>query len=262
MQVHDIDDWLWAAGTAGEVTLLGILCARRVYRTFPIFFSWLTFVVLLEPTFYWLLHHASEKTYYQVFFALNFPQYLLEAGVLIEIAASVLRPVKRALPKGLLYFLVGGMVLIGAVAFIIATHLNASTLAHPRYFQVINATMAILRLVTFLLIAAFSQLLGIGWRNHVLQLASGLAFYAAVTLIVELGHSHLRAGSDYASQFYALEHLRVAGYLCSLTYWCYSFARKEAPRKEFSPQMAQLLVSISGSTKRQHSVVARSLDLK
>ncbi len=261
MQVTDIDSLLWAAGAAGEVVLLGILCWRRVYRTFPIFFSWLTFVVVLEPTFYWLLHHASAKTYYQVFFALNFPQYLLEAGVLIEIAASVLQPVKRVLPKGLLYFLIGGMVLIGVVAFLIATHLNASTLAHPRYFLVINATMAILRLVTFLLIAAFSQLLGIGWRNHVLQLASGLAFYAAVTLIVEVAHSHLRAGPDYASEFFALDRWRVAGYLCSLSYWCYSFARKEAPRKEFSPQMAQLLVSISGSAKR-HSVAARSLDLK
>jgi hypothetical protein len=261
MQVSDIDGLLWAAGAAGEVALLCILTARQVYRTFPIFFSWLVFVVLLEPTFYWLLHHTSEATYYKVFFALNFPQYLLEAGVLVEIAANVLQPVRRSLPKGLLYFLVGGMVVIGIVAFLFAARLNASTLAHPRLFQVINAAMAILRLVTFLLIAAFSQLLGIGWRNHVLQLASGLAFYAAVTLIVELAHSHLRAGPDYASQFFALDRLRVAGYLCSLSYWCYSFARKEAPRKEFSPQMAQLLVSISGSTKR-HSIAARSLDIK
>jgi hypothetical protein len=262
MQVSDIDSLLWAAGAAGEVVLLGILTVRRVYRTFPIFFSWLAFIVLLEPTFYWLLHHASQTTYYRAFFALNFPQYLLEAGVLVEIAANVLQPVKSSLSRRLLVFLVGGMVLIGTVAFVIATHLNAPTLAHPRTFLVMNATMAILRLVTFLLIAGFSQLLGIGWRNHVLQLASGLAFYAAVTLIVEVAHSHLRAGPDYSNQFYALDRLRVAGYLCSLSYWCYSFARKEAPRKEFSPQMAQLLISISGSTKRQHSVVARSLDLK
>ncbi len=262
MQVSDIDSLLWAAGAAGEVALLGILLVRRVYRTFPIFFCWLLFIVLLEPTFYWIAHHESTATYYKAFFVLNFPQYLLEAAVLIEIAANVLQPVKRSLPKGLVYFLIGGMVVIGAAAFVFAAHLNASTLAHPRAFIVMNATMAILRLVTFILIAAFSQLLGIGWKNHVLQLTSGLAFYAAVSLFVEMAHSHLRAGPDYANEFYALDRLRIAGYLCSLSFWCYSFARKEAPRKEFSPQMAQLLVSISGSTKRQHSVVARSLDVK
>jgi len=261
MQVSDIDGVLWAAGATGELALLGILSARRIYRTFPIFYCWLVFIVLLEPTFYWLLHHGSPDTYLKVYFALNFPQYLLEAGVLVEIAANVLQPAKRTLPRRLPLFLIGGMVIIGAIALVFAASLNASTLAHPRSFQVLNATMALLRLVTFLVIAGFSQLLGIGWKNHVLQLASGLAFYAAVTLVAEIGHSHLRAGPDYATQYYALDRLRVAGYLCSLTYWCYSFARKEAPRKEFSPQMAQLLVSISGSAKR-HSVAARSLDIK
>jgi hypothetical protein len=257
MQVSHLDDTLWAAGVIGELLLFGILIARRVYRTFPIFTAWLVFVILLEPTFYWLLHHASARTYYQVFFALNFPQYLLEACVLLEVAANVLQPVRKSLPKGALYFLAVLMVGIGAVGFFIAAHLNSASLAHTRSFLVLNATMAILRLVTFILIAAFSQVLGIGWRNHVLQLVSGLAFYAAVTLVVEIAHSNLRAGPDYSRQFFELDHLRVVGYLCSLYYWCYSFARQEAPRKEFNTKMSELLVSIAGTTKQQQSIVAR-----
>jgi hypothetical protein len=261
MQALSLDSALWIAGVVGEVVLLSILIMRKAYRTFPVFVAWISLSILLEPVYYWLVHHLSADTYLKVYFALNFPQYLIELGVLVEVAVNVLRPVNKALPKAILYFLAIGTAIIGLVAFFVAAHLNAATLSHPRSLIVMTTTMAILRLVTFLLIAALSQVLGLGWRNHVLQLASGLAFYAAVTLIVELGHSKLRGGPDYARQFYALEHLRIAGYLCSLTYWCYSFARKEAPRKEFSPQMTQLLVSISGSAKR-HSVAARSLDLK
>jgi hypothetical protein len=261
MQVLSLDSALWIAGVVGEVVLLSILIARKAYRTFPVFVAWISFSVLLEPVYYWLVHHLSPDTYLKVYFGLNFPQYLVELGVLVEIAVNVLRPVNKALPKAILYFLAFGTVIIGIVAFLFTRHLSAATLANPRSLTVITTTMAILRLVTFLLIAALSQVLGLGWKNHVLQLASGLAFYSAVTLIVELAHSSLRAGPDYSHQFTALEHFRVLGYLCSLTYWCYSFARKEAPRKEFSPQMAQLLVSISGSTKR-HSVAARSLDIK
>lgn len=261
MRGFSLDSALWLAGILGELILLGILLKRRAYRTFPIFVVWLSVTILLEPVFYLLANNLTHDSYLKVFFALSFPQFLLELAVLVEIAINVLKPVNRSLPHGIPIFFAAAALVAGLVGFFFAAHLSAATLAHPRPYILMSTTMAILRLVTFLLIAALSQLLGIGWRNHVLQLASGLAFYAAVTLIVELAHSSLRAGPDYASRFYALDHLRVLGYLCSLTYWCYSFARKETPRKEFSPQMAQLLVSISGSAKR-HSVAARSLDLK
>ena len=261
MQAISLDSALWIAGILGEVSLLGILLVRRAYRIFPVFVGWVALTVLLEPAFYWFGHHLSFSDYLRVFFALSLSQYLVELGILVEITVNVLRPVNKSLPKGVLYFLAAATVIVGIVAFFLTTHLNASTLAHPRAYVVMSTTMAILRMVTFLLIAALSQVLGLGWKNHVLQLASGLAFYAAVSLIVELAHSGLRAGPDYTHEFTNLDHFRVLGYLCALSYWCYSFARKEAPRKEFSPQMTQLLVSISGSAKR-HSVAARSIDIK
>jgi hypothetical protein len=256
MQFSHLEDSFWAAGLVGEVLLLSILVVRKIYRTFPVFFGWLTFALLSEPTLYWFLHHTTSRTYYQVYFALNFPQYLLEALVLLEIAAKVVQPVRKSLPAGLLYFLALLMFAIGGAGFLIAAHLNSATLAHPRSFMVINMAMAILRLVTFIFIAAFSQVLGLGWKNHVLQLASGLAFYAAVTLLVEILLSHLQSGPAYIRSFYDLQYLRIASYLCSLYYWCYSFSRKEAPRKEFSSKMSELLVSISETAKQQQLMIA------
>src|SRR5271170_666165 len=144
MHLSNLDNVLWLLGVVGELILLGILVYRRTYRTFPIFFSWLVFVLLLEPTFFWLVHNTAPATYYKIFFALNFPQYLLEAGVLIEIAASVLRPVKRSMPKRILYVFAGCMIVIGIIGFILAAHAGASTLAHPRGLVLVNTTMAIL----------------------------------------------------------------------------------------------------------------------
>ena len=260
MHLSGIDAALWLAGITGEFFLVLILLVRRAYRTFPIFFAWISFVLLLEPTFYWLLVHCSAATYYKAFFVLNFPQYLLEVGVLIEIALNVLRPIKSSLSKRLLVVLLSAMLLIALVGFLAAAHVNAATLSDPRTFVVMNTTMAILRIATFILIAGASQLLGLSWKNHVLQLTSGLAFYAVVSLIVELAHSTLRGGPNYARNYFALDHLRIGGYLCALYSWCYAFAKKEAPRKEFSPQMAKFLVSLSGSTKRQRAVLARTRD--
>jgi hypothetical protein len=257
MQLSDIANVLWIAGALGELILLCVLVYRKTYRDFPIFFGWIVFAVVSEPVYYLLNHHLAAVTYAKVFFALTFSQFVLEAAVLVELAASVFKPVQRSVPRWSAYVLVVLMVVIGVVAFIVSTHLNSSTLSHPRAFVVMSASMAILRLVTFICISAMSQILGLGWRNQVLLVASGFAFYAIVTLIVEIGHSHLRAGPDYASRFTELDNLRIAGYLCALYYWCYSFARKEAPKKEFNSKMSELLISMSGTTKQQQSIVAR-----
>ena len=260
MHYSGIDTALWIAGIAGEALLIGVLLWRRSYRTFPVFFSWVLFILLLEPTFYLLLIHASATTYYRVFFALNFPQYLLEVGVLAEIALNVLRPVRQGISRMLLIGFSIAMILIAMAGVLTAAHVSDATLANPRPYVVVNTSMAILRLATFLLIAGCSQLLGLNWKNHVLQLTSGLAFYAVVTLIVELSQSNLRGGLYYDSTYRALDHLRIGGYLCTLYFWCYTFAKKEAPRKEFSPQMTKFLVSLSGSAKRQRAVLARTRD--
>ncbi|WP_446743980.1 hypothetical protein [Silvibacterium acidisoli] len=260
MRMTDIDTVLWIAGFLGEALCLLVFTFRRTFRTFPVFYIWMATNVAMEPTFYWLAHHVSSLTYYRVYFATDLPQSLLEIGIIIEIAAAVLQPVKRSLPKKLPVFLVAALLLVGVGAFFFATHLNSSTLAHPRGFQVFDTTMAVLRLATFVLIAAFSQVLGVGWKNHILQLASGLGFYAAVSLIVSIAQSHLRGGPDYASQYFGLDHLRIASYLCALYYWCFCFVRKEAARKEFSPKMEEFLVSMVSHTKRHHPYVARSAD--
>ena len=41
-------------------------------------------------------------------------------------------------------------------------------------------------MLIFAATAGFAQLLGIGWKNKVLQLATALSFYSAVDLIVSL----------------------------------------------------------------------------
>jgi hypothetical protein len=41
----------------------------------------------------------------------------------------------------------------------------------------------------------------------------------------------------------------VASYICSLLYWVFSFAQKEAERREFSPQMQGFLRAVAGTAR-------------
>jgi hypothetical protein len=263
MHFTSIDDYLWAFGMAGELLLLAILIFRGSYKIFPVFTAYIVWLAISDPLLMLVLashHNQGGHLYSRVYFVFTLIQYAIELGVLLEIASVVLRPAKQIFSLKFLLVFGASMAIIAFGAFLITADINAATLVHPRTDFVVSTTMAILRLVTFLMIAGLSQLLGLSWKNHVLQLTSGLAFYAVVTLIVELGHSYLRAGPRYGQEFYALDHLRIGGYLCALYFWCYAFVKKEAPRKEFSPQMARFLVSISGSTKRQRAVLARTRD--
>jgi len=263
MHFTSIDDFFWALGNIGELLLLAILIFRARYKIFPIFTAYVVWLVISDPLLMAVLashHDHSGHLYYRTYFVFNIIQYILELAVLFEIASVVLRPAASILSKNVLLTLAIIMVAVAVVAFLITADINSATLSHPRTYFVVNTTMAILCLAAFLLIAGFSQLLGLSWKNYVLQLTSGLAFYAVVTLIAELGHSRLRGGPRYIQEFHTIDRLRVGGYLCALYFWCYAFAKKEAPRKEFSPQMAKILVSISGSTKRQRAVIARTRD--
>ena len=50
----------------------------------------------------------------------------------------------------------------------------------------LDLTVGLLRMLIFAATAGFAQVLGIGWKNKVLQLATALSFYSAVDLIVSL----------------------------------------------------------------------------
>ena len=70
-------------------------------------------------------------------------------------------------------------------------------------------------MLIFVVTAGFAQLLGIGWKNKVLQLATGLSFYSAVDLIVSLVETLLRrscgSGADPCGRFYLRNGLFSVG---------------------------------------------------
>jgi hypothetical protein len=115
-------------------------------------------------------------------------------------------------------------------------------------------TTSILRILFFLALAGCSQLLSIGWRDRELQVASGLGFYSLVSLAVAMLHTHQNMGPLYSH----LQQVVVASYICSLLYWAVSFSQKEAVRREFSPQMQSLLLSVAGTARATRTALADS----
>jgi hypothetical protein len=173
---------------------------------------------------------------------------LLQFTVLVELAWSVLRPIRASLPRKSIYALIVLVAVAGlAIWPLAAMAVPASLIGLNALLFHLQETFSILRVACFLIMASFSQLLSIGWRDRELQVATGFGFYSIVSLIVTVMHSHQAV--TQTSQYHWLDIAASSSYVGTLTYWVFSFATKEQERKEFSPQMQQVLLLMSGGAR-------------
>lgn len=242
-----LDSIVTAGGFLAEAILVLLLARERVYKTLPAFFLYICWSMANDLGFLCL------KTFYPTL--VTYRLYEIQMGldavmifaILVELAWSVLSPIQASLPKHA-WIGIAALILIAAAVLwpIVGLTLPANLSAEGRLFVREQQIPATLRVIVFCAMAGFSQLLGIGWRSRELQVASGLGFYAIVSLAVSVMHTHQAPGSP---QYHLLDQVGGAGYLLALTYWVAAFATKEAERQKFSPQMANFLLLIGGSAK-------------
>ena len=250
-----------------ETLLITVLVWRREYRRFPIFLLWMVTLLLGSPLEYWVLNHTSVDQYAHFSIVMGVLDYMLQVGVLVEIAHSVLRPAVSSMP-GKILGLMAGVLVIGCVITLLWTfdrshHSEAFQHVFIR-LQQLDFAFAFMRLGLFVAIAGFSQMVGVTWKSHILRLAAGLAFYSAVSLVVQLTLSHLPHANHltYQRNYYLLNYIQTTSYLGALVFWVWSFVQKDVPRREFTPQMQRILVTIAQTTRRNRASMTRSLGHK
>lgn len=231
------------SGCIAEAAVIGLLLYRRLWRAFPFFLAYNVWSLIGSAGGY-AIFRGNSKLYLTAYIVVVVVDSVLLFGVLVELGWSVLRPLRASLPRSALAVVAGLILALGAAiwpfaAFPGAVHLSREMAALMRMQQ----TFSILRVLAFVALAAGSQLLSIGWRDRELQIATGLGFNSLVGLGVAMLHMHQTTRAQYSNW----NEVVVASYLCSLLYWVVSFARKEAERREFTPQMRSFLLAVAGA---------------
>jgi hypothetical protein len=242
----NLDLLLFGSGIAAEFSLILLLIRTRAFRTFPAFFLYVCWSLVSDPLIYLAQTHLSPAAFLRIYLI----QLTIDAAmifmVLVEIAWGVLRPLRASLPKYSWIVIASLIALAGTLLWPIAgltfpAHLSSAGATLFRLEQ----TFAILRIVVFLALAGFSQLLLIGWRNRELQLATGLGLYSIISLAVTILHTRQVVGAQY----HWLDELVSFSYVGVLIYWAVAFATREAERKEFTPQMRDFLLAAAGTAR-------------
>lgn len=246
----NIDQAIWFASLAAQGALIGLLFYRRIWRTLPVFCAYCIWDVASNVVVYLIVQYCFGANYYGTkYFEVLFVQAVLDSAllfcVLVEVAWSVLRPLRASLPRSALV-LVGILILVAGTAIFPFTALPGMAHATSKMgllFTQLEQTASILRVLFFLVLAGGSQLLSIGWRDRELQVATGLGLYSIVSLTVAVLATHQTTATQYAH----LARIEAATFICCLIYWVVSFAQKEAVRREFTPQMRGFLLAMAGA---------------
>jgi hypothetical protein len=245
---------LWMAGAAAEAVVLFLLLRRRVFSSLPIFTSYMAWSLLSDLSQYAAANYYPGAAFRLYLIGLAIDS-LFQFGVLMELSRSVLRPMAKFLPRWTPLAVGVLIALICAAIWPFATAPGFSHLSrNGRILIHLQQTFSILRILFFIALAGCSHLLSIGWRDRELQIATGLGFFSMVSLSVSVLHTHQAVGAQY----HLLDQIVAASYSCCLLYWAYSFARKEAERREFTPQMQNFLLAMAGTARTTRMALADS----
>lgn len=250
-----LDNMIWLAGMITEAVVVGFLIYRQIWRQLPLFCIYCIWDLSIN-----LIAFASTRLFpadynWTNFFIQATVDSALQFCVLVELAWSVLGPIRESLPRATALALGIVILLIGLAIWPFTALPNLAQLPTAQRLLIhLQQTVAILRILFFLVLAASSQLLSIGWRDRELQVATGLGLYS----LVSLGVAILQANAPMGDRYRHLYQVAIVGFLGSLLYWAFSFAQKQTQRREFTPQMQSLLLSVAGAAHAERSALTES----
>jgi hypothetical protein len=248
---------LWFAYIVAETALLGLLCYKRFWRTFPVFFTYCSWDLCSNLAVYVISRFYSPQSlvYATTYFIQTVIDSLLQFGVLVELTWSLLRPLRASITR---FALVPICVLVLIAGAIIWPFASLPGIAHVErvvhLLMQLQQTETILRVVFFLALAGCSQWLSLSWRDRELQVVTGLGFYSIVSLGVAMLNTHQTTQFQYRH----LNEIVIGSYILSLVYWLYNFAQQEVARREFTPQMQNFLLAVAGAAHSSRVTLTES----
>ena len=249
-----LDSALWFACDATEAVVIVLLLYRRLWRTFPIFLLYVVQALIgdLGGAIILRFDGSAYNTWYLVE---TIADSLLLFGVLVELAWSVLRPIRPSLLRRAILPLIGVILTVGGAIWpfsdlpaLAGASQQVHLIAH------LQQTVSIMQIIFLFALIGGSQLLSIGWRDRELQIATGLGFFSLVSISIAVLHTHETLWVQYRQ----LLLVEIGAYICSMLYWVVSFVQKEAERREFTPEMRRVLLALAGAAHATRTALEES----
>jgi hypothetical protein len=178
--------------------------------------------------------------YWQTYYAAVLIEFVLELGVIWEIARIVMRPTGtwvRDARKQFILWGTAGILLAAALPWLVSPP-SANFWGRLEVRGNLFTSLVVCELIA--VVTRTSKSLGLGWRNHVMALGNGWTAWAVAAILVDGLHSYFGAERYFAE----LEHARMVVYLAVLGYWTVQFWLQEPARQPISPQLSAYIQNL------------------
>jgi hypothetical protein len=248
MHFSVVDKIFWGAVFFLNLALLFVLLFRRRWRTFPILTAWMAFLLLRSVLLFLIyqsspMHLSSYLTwlwYTRVYVVGGWIDFILQLGLVFEIARIVLRPTGTWARDARAQFAAagfGGIALAALVAWLVSPPAWSA-----RYAWQIRGDLftSLVICELFVAMALTANRLGLGWRNHVIAVGQGLTAWTSLMVVTTALQSFLGTKRYYLG----LDHARGLAYIAAVTWMTLQLWRDEPERKPISADLQEYILAL------------------
>jgi hypothetical protein len=245
---------LWFAHPVLQAGLVGILLWRKLYRTFPIFFSYIAFQILVFA----LLFPLHSERFYTIFYYMSWGTTAVSAilgfFVIHELFQDVFRPYHTLRDLGSVLFKWAALVMLLVAGVVAASTASATEEPLRTGILTLQRSVRVVQCGLILFLLVFSRYLGTNWRQKSFGIALGFGAFASI----ELALVAINAATDNVFNQVLSNLLNMAVYNVSILIWIgYMFA--ESPAREPATHMLRPQRWEDGLSAIQHPHTADSL---
>jgi hypothetical protein len=240
MHLSAFDRFAWAAGSIGQILLLGVLFVRRRGGLFPMFTIYIANQLITGSVLSFILSHRPVAVYQGWFWALGLVGEVIEILVVCELATHVfcptgvwVRDVRRTV-----------ITLVGASAVIAFLLSWAAQPATPRPIETFvlrnNFFSSALMSELFVGMVVLSTTYGLPWKTHTARIAQGLGTFSIISMALNIVANFVGLSHQHHT-YKELSRIRVGMYLACEAYWIVMLWA-EAPAERELPEAMRIQI--------------------
>jgi hypothetical protein len=180
---HTTSVCLWCAQPALQAAVAIVLWRRKVYRQFPIFFSFLVVQVLTFAVTYPLYRDNTYKWYFWLYWTGEAVNAVLGFKVIHEIFLDVFRPFHALKDLGTPVFKWAGVVML-LVSVVVAASNTYSQDPVVHAVTTLERSVCMVQFGLILFLILFSRFLGVSRRQFSFGIALGFGVFAGMELLL------------------------------------------------------------------------------
>jgi hypothetical protein len=245
---------LWFAHPVLQAGLVGILLWRKFYRTFPIFFSYIAFQIVVFGVLFPLHSDRFYTIFYYTSWGTTAVSVILGFYVIHELFQDVFRPYHTLRDLGSVLFKWAALVMLLVAGVVAASTASATEEPLRTGIMTLQRSVRVVQCGLILFLLVFSRYLGTNWRQKSFGIALGFGGFASV----ELALVAINAASDNVFNQILTNFVNMAAYDITILVWI-GYMLTNSPAREPATHMLRPQRWEDGLSAIQHPQSADSL---